>query len=77
MNNNADIIKDVLAGYVNKDISIKDDSRLSKDLAIDSLNYIKIICDIEEVLKIEISDDFLDINDDITFKEFCQRIMIN
>ncbi|MFA9399206.1 MAG: hypothetical protein ACERKV_13205 [Clostridiaceae bacterium] len=67
-------IKKIIKKHKINEIEITDKTYLIDDLVIDSLSYIYIICDIENALEIEIDDEYLNIDGDITFKEFCELI---
>ncbi|HEX2939044.1 MAG TPA: phosphopantetheine-binding protein [Ruminiclostridium sp.] len=69
-------IRKILADEAKVDEStIESDTLLGEDLLLNSLNFVKIIVDIESDLNITIPDDLLVMDIDITFDDFCNKIL--
>lgn len=61
MNNTLDIVREVIANYLNIDpATIGDSTQLVEDLGMDSLDSIELVMEIEEKLGVEMADDDMD-----------------
>ena len=54
--------------------NIPDESLLKYDLIITSISFIKLITLIEDEFEIQVEDDDLDIEDDMSFNSLCLKI---
>lgn len=68
-------LRQIIAGVLNiEEEDIKAESSLRYDLIITSISFIKIVTEIEDYFDIEVDDEDLDIEEDMSFKDLCKKV---